>query len=522
MHDWDRYHNDVIGHFQCFLVLFFTSDDAIFRKVLYSDETYIAIRQDTVLFYRSSEAWSRIMPHYFVGFVSISSSLDVIDFAKAIWPTILRDSFDLVHPAPSVFLGHYEKRGLSDVTGCSYCWFCSEETQWSVFNCTQNGAAGCPRIMMDAYRKALGNPKNVPWILHEALVKKSVPEKPSQFCPFVLNSSATCTLDEKRRVLRFFIHDSNWTSKDHARMIRNVAEANPFPKLRHIQFRPTYYPVDVILTGGTSATVRFITSDSVRQVGASFSTFLAPFAIKFWLALIAALILLALYMTPLSQVNILTNMVNLSSALVDQFVTPETHVHDPRRPAVSTFMVFWISAVIVISSCYKAVMKSNYVLEPTYTTAWNSFMEMKGFAFIFPHVSQSPEDLAYLTSRFHTAMKKLCNVTGENLYKEACVTQKESSYWFKECVYQVVRQQESTECLFFLELRVLESFLNTTRERRIDTRTEKWLMKQFQVARIFLSKARIRPIEMLEQVLRNELTEPGAAYITMSENFDGD
>ena len=98
------------------------------------------------------------------------------------------------------------------------------------------------------------------------------------------------------------------------------------------------------------------------------------------------------------------NILNFAFALVDQFAITTAEMHTSEVRAVNVFITFWLLAVVVITSSYKAIMKSDYVLEPKYTMPWTSLKGMEGFSFIFP------SDDAQMDEKFILKMKESCNI----------------------------------------------------------------------------------------------------------------
>ena len=512
-----RYHINAIRNFRCFLVLVSTSAYYAASRV---DLFYgVPLKQDQVLSFRCMRSYCRVMPYYFVGFIYNHDGDGQPDFGttlKHIWPRL---SFKLAspeHPTPSFFFTLYNTGELNGL-GTLHCWACeSSKGKWRTFSCTGNEIT-CAQIMWDAYRSSLGNSKRIPWLFvrkdGKSMIKTNVPEK---LCPFHVNPSASClTLDEVNSVFQFLIHDSNWTTAAEATPgggTSNALFSNP--RVTYDALRLYEYPEDVLLAVRHSS-FAFVTSDSVRQMGFSFSKFLAPYEVTVWVALGASTASLAVCVPAISRQGfgcaISNNLLNFASVLCDQFTFSATQMYPgAKRRVVNVVTIFWLFMAIVITNSYKAIMKSHYVLEPTYTTYWKSLQEMTGFAFIFTYRPKSQGDLESFNDDFRRSMSSMCNVIeGADLFKQTCVQEKERSQWEIKCLWGFMEESDSAACLFFDELQMTERQLQKS---KFGYKLEKFLANRLQFLQTILSKVRIRPTEMLGKVVADELSVAGTAF----------
>ena len=199
-------------------------------------------------------------------------------------------------------------------------------------------------------------------------------------------------------------------------------------------------------------------------------------------------------------------------------------LHDGIRAVHNVFLMVWIIAAVVITNSYKAIMKSNYSFDPTYKSPWTSIKEMKNFAFIFPLREGSDEDFTF---RFQNAMKTLCShVLRENLYRDPCVHENEILFlkprWETFCLGCYGYHCTSPICHFAEEL---WGTLGQQRRNVMpsgNSNMDKWLESWADFVSNTMAKPRVRRIEQLETVIREELLQPQTVYVTASENFDED
>ena len=121
---------------------------------------------------------------------------------------------------------------------------------------------------------------------------------------------------------------------------------------------------------------------------------------------------------------------------------PEPRLHFVQRFAQ---LLRWKAAIFdngqtvqdTPGNSYKALMMSNYVFQPTYTTEWKSLAEMKGFAPIFLRDLIYEYDWVLWDQDivFRSEMKRLCNPEEHSLYKNTCVHAEESTQWQDSCHY---------------------------------------------------------------------------------------
>ena len=522
-----RYHMDAIRNFCCFLILFSTSADIMYSRMASTYYKNMPLKQGWVLSFRTALK-ARMMPYYLVAFMSVTDGRqDAFTAIQALWLK-LQESLDKYHPTPSFFLAHHQqgpKHNVGGPTNCFYyCWFCHYTSKWWEFGCRGNEKA-LPAVMMDTQRRAFGGRKNIPWLFSDT-TREAVPKKLSTSCPFSLNATATCLMDHTDRVLEFLIHDSNWTQVQDSLTFKETGFVNlKTPTIEYKPFDRMLYPVDVLLTGPLTSSFRFIAADNVRKKGTSslVSTLSAPYSANVWLGIAVSALALAFCMAPFAEQSlgssVLANLLGFLSSLVDQFTVLAKRIHGVHLRMANIATIFWLLPVIVITNSYKAIMKSNYVLEPTYTMPWKSLRQLRDFSFVFPFTARNTKEMEGVLAQFLKQISQRCNmnVSGDDWYKSECVRQEEGRQWSGQCWSDTIRRGDLSGCQFFRE-----ENSNRDKVKKALPNEKAWWKKQLQYTENIKSRGRIRPIQMLEQVIRNELVEPRTAFVTPSEQFPND
>ena len=530
-----RYHTNAIRHFRCFLVLLSTSISQLTdeKSMFKASDLSRALRQDSVLPYGTTAGWyegkrrPRIMPNYIVTFLATDSAEALPTFAteavsQSVLPWLL-SSLDWYEQAPIFFIS---KLGQNEVqySGVYYCSFCPLQYEWHAFDSAKD--ASCPEAMMSTYRNSFGrNRRNVPWLYSLDFFDK-FPQKTKEFCPLSLKANTSCISDDKNRVLAFLLDSSNWTligqvSDDDSRA--NYRFSSSLPRIQYKRLSALGYPADVLMTGDT-ASFRFVTSDNVARVGASlFGMLLTPFDIKIWLGIVTAVVVMAACITFFSSHGsqrgnaMIWNVLTIASVLIDQPVTfvDMSRLHRTFVRVANVIVITWLLVTIIVSNSYKGIMKADYVVEPKYSTQWSSIKEMNGFAFVFAMEATSADVVERTQSRLRYQMEKSCGKLDQNLYEKGCVHENEPAFWVEECQMITQVRPERHTCKFFHDFGSLKRDL-----RRINGTL--WQLKKLKILRNIINKARIRPAEMLENVIRNELVKPHTAYVTPTNEFETD
>ena len=151
----------------------------------------------------------------------------------------------------------------------------------------------------------------------------------------------------------------------------------------------------IVLADLPSSRFRLITSDGVAKDGGFFESFTIPFTWGVWILIAASVLILATLLSSLSSIDALSlltaNFIAVGSALIDQIRKPAGVLEHGTTIRLSNIMwLCWLLGVIVITNSYKSKVKSNYILEPKFSTKWQRLEELRDFAVILAY--ERPKD----------------------------------------------------------------------------------------------------------------------------------
>ena len=190
--------------------------------------------------------------------------------------------------------------------------------------------------------------------------------------------------------------------------------------------------------------------------------------------------------------------------------------------AVCVMTTFWLFAVLVLSNCYKGVMKSNYVFQPTYSTVWKSIRDMQNFSFIFafelPEVNGA-EEASYLKSISRDACEKF-ETHGKPFRLAECLEMSKSAALTELCFYGMAEFDVHLRfaCAFFYNFMAISEADSGPEGQNY----AKWLQKYRHTLGNVVARGRIIEAKKLEKVIRTELTKPRTAFVTFSEHVEAD
>lgn len=523
MHLQSRYHIDIPRRSRCLLVLLSTTYQVIANE--FDSSWYLlsyAAGQRAVLYSPSGSSVStRMLINYFVYFIQSAPSSPT--YQQLDWNYFTGKLYAGMYGELSpVFAFLSSSEDPSQVKygrlAAFYCLHCPINQMWWSLSCTE--PAICAMSMRHMLQGEFRRRENIPWRYRGGLTYRSVelsPRRPD-FCPLTLKPNLIfCGATLRDGTVSFLLEVLNWT------IVEQIQRSGPGYKavIAYDVLGTTNYPVDVIVLQDFSSKFRFITSDSVAPVGASFAHFFtSPFDSSIWLCLGVTATAISIIMVALSSEKVakaaVVSTLATFSLLVEQFTIklsqPATHVAIPR--AIRTIVLPWIFAALVITNTYKGVMKSNYMLETAYSMPWKNLSQMKGFAFIFAH----DVDMEYLSAGYKWILED-CQRSSPNIPTtssadiEECIDKKEPEYWANECH---LRQStlERNPCDFFDEVyKLLDS---------ISKPPTGWLRRRIQFYEDVTRRARIRQAGKLEELIRTELTESQTAFLSPSSHFESD
>ena len=507
-----RYHIDIPRHFRCFLVLLSTTYQVITDMSTHSSDLFWwATKQDTVLCSTSGSLLaSRILANFFVYFIqSFTSPLDSFDWNSFTGKLYggARGDLALVF----VFLSSQDSNLTYSRIAAFYCHYCPKNQTWWNFSCGSN-LRDCSSSMRLMLHSGFRRGENIPWRYGAQVGRRkthALPLEKSEFCPLTLKPSS-CGVRLRDEVVNFLLEVLNWT------FIQQVGDAGSrgVPVISYDTISPSRYPIDAFIPGDSS-TFRFITSDSVTPVGSSFGNFfLSPFDTNTWVCLGVTSFVIAIVLAAFSSEENLAIAATFSalssfSVLVDQFGI-ETNKTERHAAFVRSVIVLpWLFVALVITNAYKGIMKSNYVLETTYSTPWESLSQMKGFAFIFAYDANA--ERIKITQKFLEKMKEACPAAADSdVYNQDCVHKQEPKYWATVC-NKFAEGVDRDPCDFVKEARNFKSWERSG-----------WFRKKLQIFNDVAESARLRSVVRLEEIIRNELSQPLTAFVSPTSHFQAD
>lgn len=316
----------------------------------------------------------------------------------------------------------------------------------------------------------------------------------------------------------FLTDDSNRSAVSD--IVGNHNFASAYPYLKYSSVTQNEHPVGVILVG-RSVEYRFITADGIQRNLASVATFAAPFSGNVWLALGCTILFLSVCVTAVSSRSfshtLPRSIIDVAASLVEKVVVNAQVSH-----AGSIMLSCWILVAIVVSTCYRSMMKSNYLIEPKYGTRWNSFREIENFTFIYTESINEESVDAFLKQAFRD-WKEGLNVckTNASSFDQKCVLSHMSLFW--QTYYSMVPESahERSGCTVFHLMSYVKYFC-LSQHCPDDKVFRGWLRRRTPLLPDMDSHSRVRPFSRFRNVIRHDLVQPHTAFVSPAEMFDAD
>ena len=181
--------------------------------------------------------------------------------------------------------------------------------------------------------------------------------------------------------------------------------------------------------------------------------------------------------------------------------------------AASIMTCFWIFAAIVIATCYKSIMRANYVFEDKYMTRWRSFKEMENFTFIYADGINEEFYCKMITDAFQRWKKGLIKCkTESNSYDQKCILSQEHLCWQPHCFLLPETVDERFACEVFYLFHYAKYFC-TVHYCPFNERFKEWMKERASLLQNMASNGRVRPFSRIRDVIREELLEPRNACV---------
>ena len=485
---------------------------------------YGLLFQGNVLWYGHS-ILRQIMPEYFVLFTIFDkdwglegSRYGLQDVTHDIVHKFFHSQYQYKANLPALFAFPIDPRTEENhLKGYQYCWFCAKEYKVLAFSCSS--APHCPAAMMEAYLSMLSQSRrDIPWMYF----KKGhavLPLDANAFCPLTLQQNSLCLADEIDIVASFLTEGSNRSG------VSEVFSQSSFPKgypcLKYSSVTMDEHPISVI-PAGRSVQFRFITADGIQRDLASFATFAAPFSGNVWLALGCATIFLAVCIAAVGSLSCIYalpgSVIQIAAPLVEKVVVDTRFSH-----AASTMMTCWIFVAIVVTTCYKSMMKSNYMIEQKYTTRWKSFKEIENFTLVYAESIRDEVWRSSLTRGLENWKENLivCR-TGIKTYDHKCVLSHEHLFWQTYCFVIPASADERSACEVFWLMVSTKHFCLLGQQCPDNANFKMWLSRRTSLLWNMANHSRIRGFGKIRRVIREELLQPRTAFVSPAETFDAD
>ena len=190
--------------------------------------------------------------------------------------------------------------------------------------------------------------------------------------------------------------------------------------------------------------------------------------------------------------------------------------------AASIMMTWWIFVAIVITTCYKSKMKSNYMIEQKFTTKWKSLRDIQNFTLIFAEsMHDNVEKLWHgAISREYLVWKKRLDLSMGEPCDENCVLRHEPLFWNSMCVL-IQGYDERFACEIF-QLQWYAAYYCFMRECPNDDKFREWLRSYSSLLQNMARHSMVRPFGRIREVIREELLRPRTAFVSPAESFDAD
>ena len=478
---------------------------------------YNILSQDNVLWYESSNL-KQIMPQYFVVFALSDKSLgsegrsSFENFTHSLVSKMIPGKYAALLPA--VFTLQVDSsHGGNHLNGFLYCWFCAKDNERPEFSC--KNSADCPAKMMETYLHMVAKSlRDIPWVYRKK-GKWVTTLGMNKLCPLTLGQNSSCLAEEIEYVTSFLMEGSNRSA------VNSVLRKswNGLPSATYNRAAPSQHAIKLISVG-RSVRFRFITADGIQSDRASFATFLAPFSTNMWLALGITMILLAIFVAAMSSLPFLwalpRSIISVSAPMVDKVIVDRIS-RTRCSHGLGFIMTCWTFVAIVVTTCYKSIMKSNYMTEEKFGTRWKSFKEIKNFTLIYAEGINDEQWHKAIEDSFQSWKKKL----SASECDEECVRHHEHLFWQPYCVVFPESADDRSACEIF-RLAYNSKHVCTTKTCPDNEKYKEWPSRRTSLLQNMASDGRIRAFGRIQDIIRQELFQPRTAFVSPAETFDTD
>ena len=401
--------------------------------------------------------------------------------------------------------------------GYIHTWY-TESAENVDINC-RNSQLLCIEQAITDYQVLTQNGKRVLWIIERGSTWRT--PKRQDHCPFTLSPNASCLLAFLNAVSSFVFNGFN-DSKLGAESTVYISDSW-LPTFQCTQVGTVIsIPVDIVLADTPSSRFRLITSDGVTNCNGSFGSFSVPFTWEVWILIATSVLLLSTLLSILSSMDFLRvavpNVITVGSALIDQIgMIVGLRQHGTTMRLFNILWFCWLLGVIVITNSYK-IVKSNYVLEPKFSTKWQRLEELKDFTVITAY--EKPKDgFDFHMKTFNRPPLNSC-MKKQEPGRQTCLT--ERGFWQSTCYYMDRGNQDvRSACAFFREIDSVFLFYMTPCEHSSCTLKYTQMLKRYAgIIDTATKYGRLHDVKDLEKVIRTDLVKPKTAFVSPENHFE--
>ena len=471
------------------------------------------------VFNHNSAAHSVLVPSYFVlvSLKSLDGLRESIKSAIQDFTSRLRHRyFHLVFWLPLTAVDHETR-----ATGWFYCSYCSRHRKYTPFDCPK--LSSCSESMIAAHESATEGGKGVQWRLSADNSDTLLRLMTLSACRPTLKLSSLCVHSEPDIVLHFLFQGLNKAERDSNRS--GYDDDGNYPVVWHEESIGYITTATYFLPTGKRYQFRFITTHGIAHSGMSLVVLLSPFDAKIWLALGITVVVISFALAGLGDggmvLTCLANIQWLTTMCIDQPSVHKVFRRVSSTKAAAAMMVGWLILAIVMVTCYKAKIKSTYMLEPSYETSLKYLRDLKGFKLFFMYKYLSFSSCGFLKFvKDHVADCQRRNARNPKKHKlheldcEAVV-----GSWI--CPDWSLSVKQVSVCS------AIKSYTKTDRLMTevcgynvCSQRYSRWLGRYHKLLQKLLRHARVRDPSLLTEVVVNELIEPNTALVIAHDELE--
>ena len=392
-------------------------------------------------------------------------------------------------------------------TAYVFCWYCGIRNKFQPVHCTSDHT--CFPSLLSSFKEIVAEGSNIEWNTEYTILNS--PSWPV----------ATRTVSEELEtafVASFLFETVNrtfWNERGGARKRR----------LPTVTFGVVNGDVlsngqltELLFTGyGTQ--LRFITSNQIEDVNNWFIAFLSPFAPQMWIfsgLSLGAVILTSLIITAdWSQSNVAFTVLSFASSLLQlPVVISGKSLCQAQIQSWNLLLTSWVLALLVITNGYKGILKSNYIVEPEYTTGLKRLHQLENFSLYVSPKLLPPGMYVHIERAARSCASGLDFISS---FGADC----ESKALYGLCTRQYSKSG-FCEIIMRHHLRKILFSKVQCRRRYCSPNFREWIKEYDTSADNVLSHLRHASAKPATELVKMDLRKPKSAYLTSREHLAND